>query len=76
MDIDAQITGLVKEILAALLQGIIIYKLAAVKDIAKVNNSLNAFTFQMGKECFRVELCKEVIERNGIRPSTEVSVRY
>jgi hypothetical protein len=66
MDIDTQITGSVKEILAAFLQRIIIYKLAPIKDITQVNDSLDTFSFQMGEECFCVELRKEVIERDGI----------
>jgi hypothetical protein len=66
MDIDTQITGSIKEILAAFLQRIIIYKLAPIKDITQVNDSLDTISFQMGKECFCVELRKEVIKRNGI----------
>jgi hypothetical protein len=66
MNINAQITGLIKEILTAFLQRIIIYKLAPIKDITQVNDSLDTFSFHMRKECFRVELRKEVIERNGI----------
>ena len=45
VNINAQIASLVEEILATLLQCIVVDKLAAIKDITKMDNSFDSFAF-------------------------------